>query len=180
MKKQRVLLSLFKKIKTKRMSIFNFWSWPIGIYEDLQTISAIKSALKEERVKLQLKGAKYELRWTKGGTIYTVINIPEELLDLDKQKMIWPWLLEQLRELDIVLMSCQLSDLVEPQIEKINDADASAYLIKLKPLTSEISFSSFLGWLWQLLTILSVYWIISFVTLKTVGKTLIELISSYI
>lgn len=178
MKKQKVLLSLLNKIKSKRMTIFNFWSWPIEVYEDLQTIAAIKLALKEDKVKLQLKTSKYELRWTKGGTIYTVINIPEELLDLDKQKMIWPWLLEQLRELDMVLMSCQLSDLVEPKIEKINDSDASAYLIKLKPLTDAISFGSFFGWVYQLLTIASAYWIVSFITTKTLGKSLIEIISS--
>lgn len=178
MKKQKVLLSLLNKIKLKKMNIFNFWSWPIEVYEDLQIISTVKSALKEDSVKLQLKSFKYELRYTKGGTIYTVINIPEELLDLDKQKMIWPWLLEQLRELDLVLMSCQLSDLVEPIIEKINDPNASAYLIKLKPLTSAISYSGFFGWLYQLLSIISAYWLISFFTIRFHNKSLIEIVSS--
>ncbi len=178
MKTQRAILTLLNKIKSKKMSIFNIWSWPIAVYEDLQTINAVKTALKEDSVKLQLKTSKYELRWTKGGTIYTVINIPEELLVLDKQKMIWPWLLEQLRELDMVLMSCQLSDLVEPKIEKINDNNASAYLIKLEPLTDAISFNSFIGWVYQLFTLYAAYFLISFVTTKTLGKSLIQIISS--
>lgn len=174
MKKKKI--SLVDRIK--EMSIFNFWSWPLEVYEDIQTINAVKSALKEDSVKLQLKSSKYELRWTKGGTIYTVINIPEELLDLDKQKMIWPWLLEQLREFDLILMSCQLSDLLEPQIEKINDTNASAYLVKLVPLTDSINFKSFFGWIWQLVTLFCGYWIISFITIKMTNKTLFELISS--
>lgn len=169
---------MLNKIKSKRMNIFNFWSWPIELYEDFQTISAVKSALKEDRVKLQLKSSKHELRWTKGGTIYTVINIPEELLDLDKQKMIWPWLLEQLRELDLILMSCQLSDLVEPKIEKINDDNASAYLIKLKPLSDAISLVSFIGWIYQLCTVGAIYFLASFITTKILGKSLGQIISS--
>ena len=118
MKQNNYIRRFLIKLKNINMKIFNFWRWPIGLYDDIQTIVAIKRALKEDIVKLQLKQCKYELRWNKLGIIYTVINIPNELLDLDKQKMIWPWLLEQLSEIDLILMNCQLSDLIEPVIEK--------------------------------------------------------------
>jgi len=176
--KKRKVKNLLTKIKTSKMRMFNFWSWPIDLYEDLQTIAAIKSALKEESVQLQLKSCKYELRWNKFGTIYTVINIPSELLEVDKQKMIWAWVLDQLREIDVVLMHCQLSDLVEPVITKIDDKSASAYLIKLKPLISAFNIGSFLGWIYQLGTIFITGLIANMITVRYANLSLFDFIAS--
>lgn len=127
------------------MKWYNIWSWPSQLISDYKEWRVVMKALKEPEVIQGLKTYKYELRVDKIGRIYTVINLPEELWELDKKDMVWPWMLEQLRELDDLLMSLRLNDLVYPDVEPY--PGAPAYIIKLVSSRESLSLGKFLRWL---------------------------------
>lgn len=130
------------------MHWFNFWKWPIEVYEDIRQWLLVREALKEEATKQAFKSFKYELRTDRLGRIYTVINLPEELWPLEHQDKVWPWMVEQLRELDELLMERQLNDLVFPEVTPIEGSPA--YLIVLSPSTESLKWSKLLGWLFRI------------------------------
>ena len=127
------------------MKWYNIWAWPSQLIADIREWRVVMNALKEAEVIEGLKSYKYELRIDKIGRIYTVINLPEELWELDKKDMVWPWMLDQLRELDELLMQLRLNDLVYPEVEPY--PGAPAYVVKLTTSTESISIWKFLRWL---------------------------------
>ena len=137
---------IIKKLKLSKMKLFNTWSWPAELVDDIRSWSIVRSALKEELTNSILSTYKYAIRIDKIGRLYTVINVPDEFYEPDKQKLVQYWLVEQLRELDEILMQCGLSEFVYPIIEKIADKDAFAYLIILSPPTESLSFWKFTFW----------------------------------
>ena len=127
------------------MKWYNIWSWPSQLISDYKEWRVVMKALKEPEVIQGLKTYKYELRVDKIGRIYTVINLPEELWELDKKDMVWPWMLEQLRELDELLMTLRLNDIVYPDVEPY--PGAPAYIVKLVSSRESLSLGKFLRWL---------------------------------
>ena len=127
------------------MKWYNVWAWHSQLISDIKEWRVVMQALKEAEVIEGLKNFKYELRIDKIGRIYTVINLPEELWELDKKEMVWPWMLDQLRELDELLMKLRLNDLVYPEVEPY--PGAPAYVVKLSTSTESISIWKFLRWL---------------------------------
>jgi hypothetical protein len=153
------------------MHIYNIWSWPSQLIDDIRQWRIVRSALKEAEVRQGFASYKYELRVDRIGRIYTVINIPEELYPYEKRDMVWPWMLEQLRELDEILMSVRLNDLVYPEVTRLEDAPA--YLVVLTPSVESISIWKFLRWLFNLgVTIFTLY-LVNAIIAKTTGNTII-------
>ena len=130
------------------MTWYNIWRWPIEIYDDIRLWFVVKAALKESETIQALKSFKYELRMDNIGRIYTVINVPEELWPYENRDQVWPWMVEQLSELDEILMSRQLNDIVYPTVTKIEAAPS--YLVVLAPSAESLSFAKFFRWLFNL------------------------------
>jgi hypothetical protein len=158
------------------MNWYNIWKWPSEIIDDIRQWLLVRGALKEPETIDALKSWKYELRQDKIGRLYTVINVPEELWPYDKQDQVWPWMVEQLRELDMLLLQRQLSDLVYPEVTRIEDAPA--YLVVLSPSIESLSLSKGLRWLLNLGLVSFSLYVINRIVLKFAGESIITLISS--
>jgi len=145
---QKLPSKFLSKLKSKSMGWFNVWSWPAELIDDIRQWFIVRAALKEQETIEKIANFRYEIRQDNIGRLYTVINIPEELTPYDKQDMVWPWVVEQLREVDDLLIERQLSDLLFPDIKRI--PNASAYLVILASSTESLSLSKFLYWIWNL------------------------------
>ena len=169
-------MKILTTLKSKPMNWYNIWKWPTEIIDDIRQWLLVRSALKEPETEDALKSWKYELRQDRIGRLYTVINVPEELWPYEKQDQVWPWMVEQLRELDMLLLQRQLSDLVYPVVERI--PDAPAYLVVLTPSTESLSWSKGLRWLWNLGLVTLTLFLINKIVLKLAGQSLFTLILS--
>jgi hypothetical protein len=159
-------------LKSKTMHWYNIWKWPIEIYEDIRQWRMVNSALKEGETIAAFKSYKYELRVDKLGRIYTVINVPEELWPYEKQDQVWPWMVEQLRELDIILMERNLNELVFPEVTRIEDAPA--YLVVLTPSTESFQLTKLFSWLFRLGFTTITYVLLNKICLKAFGLSIID------
>lgn len=160
------------------MRFLNIWSWPMAVYDDIRQWLVVRKALKEAEVIQQFKVFKYELRVDKIGRVYTVINVPEELWEYDKQDMVWPWMLEQLRELDDLLISIRLSDLLYPEVSLIDNPESMAYLVVLTPSSESFSISSFISWLLNISIYIGFFYILNKNLLKIWNLSIFDLILS--
>lgn len=158
------------------MKWYNIWSWPAAVIDDYRQWRTVKKAIEETEVKEKFKNFKYEMRVDKIGRIYTVINIPEELLPYEYRNMVWPWVLEQLREIDDLLLELRLNDLVYPDIQPLEEAPA--YIVKLVPSTESLSIWKFLIWLKNVGILSLLVYISNNILHKTTGHSIIDLILS--
>jgi len=158
------------------MKYFNIWSWPAMIIDDIRQWRLVSKALKEAEVIDGFSKFKYELRRDKIGRVYTVINIPEELMPYEKRNMVWPWMLEQLRELDDLLMSLRLNYLLYPEVTPIEGSPA--YLIILSPSTESLDIWKFVRWFFNLSLVCITLYLANRIAFKVFGSTIIDSISS--
>jgi hypothetical protein len=154
------------------MKWYNIWQWPKDLYDDIRVWFVIRGALKESETIEKFKSFKYELRVDKIGRIYTVINIPEELWPLEYQDQAWPWMLEQLRELDELLMTLRLNELVYPDVSRIDGQPA--YLVVLSPSSDSISLSRFIGWLFRCSLVAGALFLLNKICIKFAGDSIIN------
>jgi len=159
------------------MNWINIWKWPIEVYEDFRQWMLIRAATKEVETIRAFKNFKYELRTDRIGRIYTVINVPEELWPLEHQDKVWPWMVEQLRELDELLMERQLNELVYPDVTPIEGSPA--YLVVLSPSSDSITLSKFIGWLLRLGFLSLLIFIVNKICLKAFGLSIIQSLISF-
>ena len=171
-----MVMKILTTLKSKPMKWYNIWKWPTEIIDDIRQWLMVRSALKEPETIQALQSWKYELRKDKIGRLYTVINIPEELWPYDKQDQVWPWMVEQLRELDMILLQRQLSDLVYPEVTRIDYAPA--YLVVLTPSTESLSWSKGLRWLLNLGIVTITLILINKMSIKFTGDSIISHINS--
>lgn len=171
-------MKIFRTLKSSKMKLYNVWSWPASVIDDIQQWMLVNKALKEPQVVQALKTFPYELRVDKIGRIYTVVNIPEELWEYEKRQMVWPWMLDQLRELDELLISIRLSDLLYPVVDPIGESDAMAYRIILSPSTESLSIWKFLRWILNLGFVTFTTYIINAMIIKFTGSSIINLFLS--
>lgn len=146
------------------------------IIDDIRQWRLVSEALKEADVIDGFSKFKYELRTDQIGRVYTVVNIPEELAPYEKRNMVWPWMLEQLRELDDLLMSLRLNDLLYPEVSQIEGS--SSYLIVLSPSTESIDLWKFLRWIFNLSILYITLYLVNRIVFKIFGYTIIDYISS--
>jgi hypothetical protein len=158
------------------MNWYNIWKWPAELIDDIRQWLVVRSALKETETISALETWQYELRKDKIGRLYTVINVPEELWPYDKQDQVWPWMVEQLRELDAILLRRQLSDLLYPVVERIDDAPA--YLVILTPSTESLSWSKGLRWIFNCGISFITLAIVNALCQKLFGHSIINFIQS--
>lgn len=144
---EQLVMKTLRILKSKPMNWKNrWWKWPVDLVEDIRQWISVRKALKEPLTKKLLSEFKYELRVDRIGRIYTVINVPENLLNVEGPiDVTYPWMLEQLRELDTLLLKCRLNELVFPEVKPLDYAPA--YLVILTPSTESLSIWKFFGWL---------------------------------
>lgn len=169
-------MKILRILKYSKMKIYNVWSWPSSLIDDIRQWILVKNALKEAEVINEFKSFKYELRTDKIGRVYTVINIPEELWPYEKKDMVWPWMLEQLRELDELLMKLRLNDLLYPEVKPIEDAPS--YLVVLTPSTESLSISKFLRWILNISVMFVFLYLINSFCRKQTGTSIVEYVIS--
>jgi len=169
-------MKILKILKSNKMRIFNIWSWPSAFIDDIRQWLMVRKALREAEVVSAFKNFKYELRIDRIGRVYTVINVPEELWEYEKREMVWPWMVEQLRELDDVLMRVRLNELLYPEVTPIEGSPA--YLVVLSTSSESISIWKFLRWILNLSFVLLGLFIINKLVIKYAGSSIIHLIYS--
>jgi len=168
-------MKILKTLKSKLMW-FNFWKWPKELIDDYRQWSVVKEALQEEDTKQKFANFKYEMRIDKIGRIYTVINVPDELLPFEFRNQVWPWVLDQLREIDELLLSCRLNDLVYPEVQKLEEYPA--YLVVLTPSTESLEWAKFFGWIFNCVFTSSFLFLTNKIITKTTEKSAIDFIIS--
>jgi hypothetical protein len=78
------------------------------------------------------------------GRIYTVFNLPDEVIETPNTRE--PWLSAQLKEVDDVLLQLNLSDIVYPEFTQIEGTNS--YLLILYP---ELEYANITRFLWNLI-----------------------------
>jgi len=89
-----------------------------NLYKELKIWLKIRSIAKEAEVKLNEKG--FRVDWV--GRIYTVINLPEEVVSAPISQE--GYVLMQLREHDKFLLDLGIADAVSPEFDPIPDTDS--------------------------------------------------------
>lgn len=95
----------------------------------------VRSVAKENEKKLNEAG--FRVDWI--GRIYTVINLPEEVISQPFSKE--GYILMKLREYDTLFLNMGIADVIAPEIEEIPNADA--YLLILSPDRDYIKIKPF-------------------------------------
>jgi len=139
------------------MYIFN-------LIKEINIWRKVRSIAKENRKDLNESG--FRIDWV--GRIYTVINLPEEVVNQPFSKE--GYILMKLREYDKLFLNMGIADVIAPEIKEI--PDAGAYLLILSPDRDYIRFKPFI---WSLIKmsvflliirifyiILSKYWLTIF------------------
>jgi hypothetical protein len=168
------LIKILDKLKKGKMKWYNVWSWPAAVIDDIRQWRIVKKATQEAEVIERFKAFKYEMRVDKIGRIYTVINVPEELLPYEHRNQVWPWVLEQLREIDDLLLEIRLNDMLYPEVEQ--HPDAPAYVVKLVPPSDSISIWKFLSWIRNIAFVSLSILIINKVLVKYAGISIVKFI----
>lgn len=175
----RIFTKVIRSLKNNnKMKLFNIWSWPAELIDDIRCWNIVRIALKEEPTKILLSSFKYKLRIDSIGRLYTVINIPEEFYEDDKQKLVWAWMVEQLRDLDDILMKCQLSEFLYPSVRRIDDINSFAYLVVLTTSTESLSFFKFLKWLLNIGLIYLTFFILNKIFLVNFNHSVFDFIKN--
>ena len=107
-----------------------------NLYKELKTWSKIRSITKEAEQKLNEKG--FRVDWV--GRIYTVINLPEEVVSAPISQE--GYVLMQLREHDKLFLDLGIADYVSPEFEQIKGTDS--FLLVLSADREYLSFWPFI------------------------------------
>jgi len=110
------------------------------LYNELKIWNKIRSIAKESETQLKEKG--FRIDWV--GRIYTVINLPEEVVSAPISQE--GYVLMQLREHDKLFLDLGIADYVSPEFEPIPDTDsfllvlsADREFLKLWPFVKSIA-----------------------------------------
>jgi len=124
----------------------------IELYRDIKLWLKFKSIAKENETYLNQKG----LRVDNLGRIYTVINVPDEYAN-NNQEVLQGYVLQQLKPFNEILLNVGLSSEAVPELRRINDKQAFAYLVLLYPELNNINLGKFT---WNLLKLGGYYLIL--------------------
>ena len=102
--------------------------WPIKAYNEARTWWKVRQAALEYRSQLESVG--FRVDWI--GRIYTVINLPEEVLTAAPQIQ-EGYVLMKLRDYDRIFLQLGLAGDVFPEMERIEEEGAAAFLLVLTP-----------------------------------------------
>lgn len=145
-------------------SFFFFWEYWIELYRQVRTWITVYNLFQNPKVQENLKNCPYELRMNWIGTIYTVINLPDEFIENADEQNIEAFIREQLHFIDRYLMMDGISTVVYPEIKEI--PNTSAYLVKFKTFKDNIQLHKII---WQILKLylfykvgFGLYWFIDY------------------
>jgi hypothetical protein len=116
------------------------------LIKEIQVWLKIRKIAKENEKILNENG--FRVDWI--GRIYTVINLPEEVINAPISQE--GYVLMKLREFDKVFLNLGIADYVSPEMEKISDSDS--FLLIISPNSDYISFWPMF---WFILKIFGIY-----------------------
>jgi hypothetical protein len=105
----------------------------LELYRDLKVWYKYSRITKSNRAKLSEAGLRVDLL----GRLYTVINVPEELVNYPNIEM---WVMQQLNPFNAILIELGIADYSFPEVQKLEEKDANAYLVLLYPELNYINF----------------------------------------
>ena len=105
------------------------------LYKELQIWYKIRKIANENKTKLLEKG--FRVDWI--GRIYTVINLPEEVVNQPISQE--GYVLMQLREHDKLFLEMGISDYVSPEFNPI--PESNSFLLVLSPYRNYLQFCPF-------------------------------------
>jgi hypothetical protein len=116
--------------------------YPVNLYRELRTWWRVrKVALEYED---QLSSMDFRVDWI--GRIYTVINLPEEVITAAPQIQ-EGYVLMKLRDYDRLFLQLGLAGDVFPEMERIEEDGVAAFLLILSPDRDYFKFWPFVGFL---------------------------------
>jgi hypothetical protein len=116
--------------------------YPVNLYRELRTWWRVrKVALEYED---QLSSMDFRVDWI--GRIYTVINLPEEVITAAPQIQ-EGYVLMKLRDYDRLFLQLGLAGDVFPEMERIEEDGVAAFLLILSPDRDYFKFWPFIGFL---------------------------------
>jgi len=98
---------------------------------------------------------KYPLRINWVGTIYTVVNLPPEVYNSEAMYE-KAFIVEELKPLNSYLASLNLAEIIHLKVEKVDEVNTEAYLVKYVPRFEELTW----GWIIKWSSIISFLWFI--------------------
>jgi len=106
----------------------------IELYKDIKIWYkyAKVTKAKENQKRLNEKGLRVDML----GRLYTVVNIPDEMVNYPNIEM---WVMQQLSPFNEVLIELGIADYSYPEIQKIDERDVNAYLVVMYPELNNIS-----------------------------------------
>ena len=132
----------------------------IKLIKDIRLWMRFAKVAKQNREYLE----KHNLRVDKLGRIYTVINLPEEIRKTNEY-MHEAWVLQNLTPFTQVLLEIGVADYAYPEVSRIDESDADAYLVVMYPEAEAVSFRKII---WNLFL-----WTAGFFVLKTIYKLIV-------
>lgn len=109
-------------------------SWPLKAYREFRTWQKVRNVALE--YKDQLASAGFRVDWI--GRIYTVINLPEEVITAAPQIQ-EGYVLMKLRDYDRIFLQLGLAGDIFPEMERIEDEEVAAFLLILSPESEHLS-----------------------------------------
>jgi len=111
----------------------------VELYKDLKIWYRYAKVTKAPGNQEKLKAN--DLRVDMLGRLYTVINIPTEMVNYPNIEM---WVMQQLSPFNEVLIELGIADYSYPEVQKIEEQDANAYLVVMYPELNNISIWRFI------------------------------------
>lgn len=111
----------------------------INLIKDIRLWIRFAKISKQNREFLE----KHNMRVDKLGRIYTVINLPEEIRKTNEY-MHEAWVLQNMKPFTQVLLEIGIADYAYPEVSRIEEPNADAYLVVMYPEADTISIRRFL------------------------------------
>lgn len=117
-------------------------TYPINLYRELRAWWRVRKVALEYEDQLSSMG--FRVDWI--GRIYTVINLPEEVITAAPQIQ-EGYVLMKLRDYDRLFLQLGLAGDVFPEMERIEEDGVAAFLLILSPDRDYFKFWPFVGFL---------------------------------
>lgn len=116
--------------------------WPIKAYREIRIWQKVREAAMEYEAQLGSMG--FRVDWI--GRIYTVINLPEEVMTAAPQIQ-EGYVLMKLRDYDRLFLQLGLAGDIFPEMERIEEDGVAAFLLILSPESEHLSLWPAIKWL---------------------------------
>lgn len=145
-------------------------TWPIKAYREIRIWQKVRKVAMEYEDQLGSMG--FRVDWI--GRIYTVINLPEEVITAAPQIQ-EGYVLMQLRDYDRLFLQLGLAGDIFPEMERIEEDDVAAFLLILSPESEYLSLWSLIKFSLSLsvtMLLLRILWLFGSSNLDIIQSTL--------